>query len=1163
MALKQWRQSKTPNLKPVFSAYLNMARHNCYKSLLHVSKLMQISESNEEENITMFSLWDKLVKGTPTEKLKIIQLLQKHFPMMQGIFDIEKRTNISIATNPKEIKRTLHAFFHVLNSLRNEYTHFSPDPRNTTNDAVIIPYLYRCMDGAAREIKKRFSLTIKKAISLNNEESSQIHDVNKAVEYIFQCDFRKAKVNDLDKNGKIKTKMVDKEDYFYSLKESSETVQDDASKKGNLRKKIVLSDIGIIFFTCLFLEKRYIKNFLDAIKPWPNVFNEIQKKAVFEVFSVFHIHLHREKYDSCRPEYALGLDMLNELQKCPAELFDILSDKDRDRLSVDIHAQGDNIVQNDGVTVKSGKVLMKRMRDRFAPFALQYIDRQNIFKDIRFMVHLGNYRFKFYKKRCLADDGEDTLRTLQKEINGFGRIQEIEMERKKNYSSFFKEATTKVNEYNKNVQELKADTTDSAPYMTNSTAHYLFDGNRVGLRLFNSESDMKSFVPNVKIQGRPATKASEIKLLSPDAWISTYELPGMIFYLRLYKEYMGKTNGYPSAEDILKSYIDAYHRIFDDIKNGTFKGWDDILYQPLTKKDLPIKIKRYIDQPNSTQSAYFHKKSRTRIKIMYYWTLRELKCFDTKLEKMKSKDNKFKKKDYVDLRPGDIAKWLTRDILYFMEDFDEKGTITSANFNSLRSALTLSDTSKEKVYGMISSFKHPFLAKALETYDKEHNEECFRIFDFYRAYLTKRADYLKQIQKIKGNELLKLAFLHSTRKRWKDRGITAIKDLAMTYEQFELPRGIFTPLAKKILVEKCGLSLDTETEKKKLGMANLINFYFESVLKDKNQDFYRWSRHYKIFDLLETNTSKNSQAHNFLLPEQLTTKMRKNKEFEINNLIRNKAKKAIEAEIKYKKNNPTYIDYFNENFKSTTEVAKNILHNAYKNYDDNERILRRYAIQDRLMFLMAKDLLLGIEGIGKGALRSFRLGDIMPNKDKTILDLLVPFTVTLNIDGISVSIRQKDAIKIKRYGEFYRYNSDTRLKSLLPYLIHKVGNKAEINIDIDREELEAELNQYDHERIEIMRKVQSLERSIIAKVGGEKNVEKEIRENFNNLITQKGNIPYERQGKILVNIRNSFCHNEYAKDIDFPENIPLPQIADTIVSLFEAERKNRPKGETM
>ena len=51
-------------------------------------------------------------------------------------------------------------------------------------------------------------------------------------------------------------------------------------------------------------------------------------------------------------------------------------------------------------------------------------------------MELGKFRFRFYEK--IGVDGEKRMRTLQKEINGFGRLQEIEELRKKEWADMLK-----------------------------------------------------------------------------------------------------------------------------------------------------------------------------------------------------------------------------------------------------------------------------------------------------------------------------------------------------------------------------------------------------------------------------------------------------------------------------------------------------------------------------------------------------------------------------------------------------------------------------------------------------------------------------------------------------------------------------------------------------
>ena len=1136
MAQTQWKQSKTPEIKPVMSAYLNMARHNVYRVMLHISKQMQVAEDKEEAQMEAFSVWKKLSSGTPVEQMKMIQLLQKHFPFLKAAFDVEKKKsdeNVAISASPKEIKRIFTSFLTVLNRLRNEYSHYSPEPRKTEGEEKLIAYLYRCMDGSAREVRNRFSLTVNDPKGA--KETAKVLEVNKAVFDIFQDTFRKEKVKALDKSGKVKQdnkgrpqfEFRDKENYYYALKDAN----------------AALSDIGIVFFTCLFLEKRYAAMFLDAIKPWPQDFNEIERKAVLEVFTVYHIHLPKEKYDSTRPEYALGLDMLNELQKCPKELFDILSAKNRDALSVDIKADRPDVVTDDGVTVKDGKVQMRRVRDRFAPLALQYLDSQKAFNDIRFMVRLGQYRFSFYKKQCVADDAPDTLRVLQKEVRGFGRIDEIEDARKKHYSTLFKATSIKTNDKGIEVHELIPDAPDSTPYITDTKAHYLIDNYRVGLRV-----DKPLYLPLLQDkEGKPVRSAGDISSLSPQAWLSTYELPGLVFYQYLYSIFDGKGKQLPCAEEIIKSYISAYEKLFAALSEGSFDGWNEHTYAPLTLGDLPVKIKEFIIHPSATTNPRFRAKANNRINDMIKWTETEIAAFDTKLKKLSDKSNKLGKKKYVDLRPGSIASRLVRDILFFTPVSEEKAKITSANFNSLQSALALSELGTSRIKDILKGLNHPFVMDALTDYSIED----FKLFDFWKVYLKKRLNYLKGLNR---KQLEAIPFLHSSRIRWQQRDEQYIKLLAGRYEQFELPRSLFTAPAR-ILLCAANIQFEPATDRD-LSMGNLINLYFSKVLSDNNQPFYRWERHYDVFDKIAGVKYGNSLVHQFLKPEQLAKKMRERKTLKPSLYMCEKAVSAVNQSIK--KGERRLSIHSQSDLRDTRVItqANMQLKRAYQDYDDNERILRRFAIQDKVMYLMAKSILLGIEGIEAGSLDRFKLKGILPGRDNTILDLLVPFSIVLEIDGVKVQIRQQEKIKIKRYGEFFRYNTDTRLRSLLPLLGETLGADTEINVELDRETLEEELSAYDRERVAVMRMVMSLEQSILSRSTGD--VPEMDRENFNNLVSKVGHIPYKSQGQILINIRNSFCHNEYARDIVLPEGTPLPQVAVTISKLFETERKRRP-----
>ena len=63
----QWKQSKTPEMKPVMASYLNMSRHNVYRTLMHISAQMQIAEQGDEDKLAKFEIWKKLEKAPAPE----------------------------------------------------------------------------------------------------------------------------------------------------------------------------------------------------------------------------------------------------------------------------------------------------------------------------------------------------------------------------------------------------------------------------------------------------------------------------------------------------------------------------------------------------------------------------------------------------------------------------------------------------------------------------------------------------------------------------------------------------------------------------------------------------------------------------------------------------------------------------------------------------------------------------------------------------------------------------------------------------------------------------------------------------------------------------------------------------------------------------------------
>ena len=123
----------------------------------------------------------------------------------------------------------------------------------------------------------------------------------------------------------------------------------------------------------------------------------------------------------------LALDMLNDLKKCPKELFELLS-KEKQQKFREKDAPDD--------TEDGQETLMRRYSDRFPYFAIRYCDENEVFENLRFHIDLGKYYFKFYEKQTI--DGGTYQRALDKRLKTFGRIKEVKSKVKQEWDEIIK-----------------------------------------------------------------------------------------------------------------------------------------------------------------------------------------------------------------------------------------------------------------------------------------------------------------------------------------------------------------------------------------------------------------------------------------------------------------------------------------------------------------------------------------------------------------------------------------------------------------------------------------------------------------------------------------------------------------------------------------------------
>lgn len=1124
--------SRSIQNKKHFAAAINSARHNLFIVIKHISAQLNLKIDDKEENLMhQCELMKLLDNGGKNDHVqKAIDLLDRNMPFLKPMLVKEQFDEMKEAAKSKDNDRkaaakvftradyhaVLALVMRTLNAYRNEYTHH--DPIDTWKEILLkeqqtmVQYVYSAFDGARRIVKDRFSFTADDMDFITGDERYEKVD----------CINPKTGLVEKDSRGRKKTVMKERRDWFYRLCE----------KQGDYLR---LSDVGLVMFVSLLVNKQQAYQFIEAIKLHRSRVKgsksqslDNEKKIIFETFTVYRLKIARERVDSSRPDYALGLDILNELQKCPAELFETLSPENQDLFRIE---GSDDSYEN----------LMMRYTDRFPRLAMAYIDQQEVLPDMCFQVALGKYRHTFYDKHCV--DGETRVRSLHKEINGFGRLDKVEEARRQLYGEFISEDNL-----------LSTDTADTKPYITDQHAAYKITGNRVAL-MFNTES--RQVLTNGIFL--PTLDGRNTRCEYPQCWLSVYELPALLFH-----HFLTKDADKDATARIIKECVARYHKFFNDIANGELKpvGADKyattIAQYGIEARDVPQEIEDYLKNTQVDIDQKFEDALYATLDKQLADITRRIERFKSDYRAIGTKENKLGKKAFADLRPGRLAAWVAEDLVKWQPAAPQKeGKLagwnrpTGLNFSVMQAAMAQYSGDINRLrsvfvsVGMVGGeYEHLFLAKVLDRAPSD-------MLKFYEEYCFQKKRFLEYVQSDRCSDVVweKVTELlvPATQRRWMSRTETWYKNLANKYlsAPIELPRGLFEKAIKEAV--RKGYTDYPEllevVNSERCNIAYLIVKFHEMVKQDGCQIFYcpekGYRRNYKYFDVVKNEIVNRNQLAKHYLDFGEMEAMAKNKDVAKAYLeyVVIKAKKSLD--YRRAQNGDKYLE-------GVVADAKKKLASQLSFYKANESAIRLYKVQDIILFSMARYIL---QGQLSGDKSKVRLEDIRPDNEQNILAMQVPFSITLTLaSGRKVTVKQ-DAIKIKNFGDFFKFVYDSRLLSLLPHV-----EEAEV----DREELERELQRYDVVRPEIFGVVHELEQAIIdadphrlVEAKNERGVY--LRNNFRSLLEYGiSHKLVEADHDKVVEIRNRFSHNGYPLD---GYQGQLPRIAEH----YEAEIKEAKK----
>lgn len=1137
--------------KAIMGGYFNLAQLNFFKTLMEIFTKAGIDVSKiKQDNSPKYLMilikklvhddekiddkkWADALDLSNECLLKLQQLLYKHFPFLGPVMGGEASYNIyKLKDGHPEVKvandvmrgvkledclAVIRHFALCLNDCRNFYTHFNPyNPIDAQKEQYlsqnkVAVWLEKVKDASRRIIKQ------------NNQLTSQ------EMEFLTGIDRMKPqdKVDEFgnimtDRKGYTIKEYVEYEDYYFRIRGKRYLVDAAGAKLADQEPRNALSDFGVVFLCTLFLETDQARRMLDELRlfetgPYDGSRDgdEFKNDILREILLFYRARIPRGKrLDPMDDTTLLAMDMLNELRKCPMPLYDVLSREGQSFFE-------DEVKRPNDLTPEVAKRL--RSSDRFPYLALRHIDLNKCFDNIRFQVQLGKFRYKFYDKTTI--DGEQVVRGLQKEVNAYGRLQDVEHYRQEKYADMLQQTElVETGEEDITIANFIPDTPQSSPYLSDRTASYNIHNNRIGL-LWNMPGeqevltgDEKMYLPDLNVDDNGK---ADVFLPAPKASLSVRDLPALVFYLYLQNQHPDLT----SAESIIQQKYNALVRFFDDVSAGRLlpvKGIAELKasidkYGHLTIHEIPEKLRDYL-----AGSAGAENDDDCADRLDYYAMgiiekrYRQVRARIDQLEEARKmigdKMNRYGKKSYIDVRPRRLAEQLAQSIVDWQPATDNgRHKMTGKNFQRLIAFLA---RYTDEVHGhelkdlmgrarlLDGPAAHPFLQQVLDKnplnievlYDLYFKEEKRYLDKYIDIEINKQGE---EVYWLKADaDLNEIPFLNTGRLRFHKRDSASFQRLAARYMQVDgrqstilLPDGLFTPhilsaLKSTLYQENRDLQDHLQDQELNQNASYLMSVYLEHVLHDSAQPFYMsnsndspFARRYDLFAILQ-NKKKGAE----LLPSPLTP-------VEINRRLTAKtpdgSAKLIERDIValledmarnteqriHKLPQDLYLKKKKQAQEERIKLQRRLKHKI-TDVKKNERAIRRYKTQDVAIFLMAQQMLANqLSWQNQEGEVPFKLANVCNEGFLSqTMKVSFPYEVPLKEDKtkkVTIDIVQ-DNMSLKNYGLLYKLYHDERVVTLLQNIVDQQ--------QISFAELTAELSLYDQNRSKAFSNFQQFER---------------------------------------------------------------------------------------
>lgn len=1090
--------------KHIFASYTAMALMNVQTVLNHIQKVTAVDGVLDNENYWEHPIVQLLNSRNshsiaPEKEQEVMNKLLRHFPFLkimaenQRIFNNKRKGDNSIRTKRLEICNNdlyypLEQCLRVLKKYRDYTTHsyiqddsWNDGSRFLKGESALSSIINNYYNVALRNVKDRYQYNTAQLAFIQDHRLKNVRDEDGKWRKVLDCDF------------------------FLSIQHSNGDKSHIELHNGTTKIDVLhLSGVGVVLLICLFLEKKYINTFLAKIHIHGDYANNSEEfRIIRRSMSINSILLPKERITSEKKSMSVALDMLNELKRCPRELFDRLSWEDQDRFRI--------------VSSDYNEVLQMRSSDRFAQLSLQYIDYNKLFDRIRFHINMGKLRYLFARdKMCI--DNQVRVRVLEHPLNGYGRLGDME-ECRKQPNGTFAHSGIAIQDF----EHMQRDDANVAnyPYVVDTVAHYMLDNNKVEFCFCNDK-----ILPEVVYDD--IAEKWHVEKTIPSCRMSVLELPAMMFHMHLL--------GAGATERRITEVYNNYKKLFGAMSDGSLTA-NNIDSFGIARADMPQKV---LDAVAGIRNGKcYNAFVKEAIETMIQETQRLIDRNKENISAIGSSYNKMGKRGFKQISSGKLADFLARDIVKFQPSLLAGASygsdkITGLNYRVMQATIATYNEAYpyNDFYGMFEKAglvggsnrerNHPFLYSALRKQPQS-------AVAFYEYYLSARKRYLvKLLNQINEGEKPKITFAQGGGNKWITRNSNYYKVIGEIYLEdhaIELPRQMFDDEIKNALkILPSMSSIDYEQS----NVTYLIGEYLKRECYDEFQSFYTWKRNYRYIDMLQCETDEK----NSLVKTYTTTSEREKLWEERSETIKRYKHWAIDKKIADRSKSKIS----NEEFGTLLNKRVNVCRNEYQK---DEKMIRRYKVQDALMFFMVLDTLK--KNIEFNA-ADFRLKDIMPDADKGILSTIMPLEFRFEKAGKHYTI-YTEGMKLKNYGDFFALAHDKRLDSLLDIL--KTNR-------INKDAIEDELDNYDTCRPTMAKLILDFEKMAYDKYPELKRLVNETYHfDFSALLQElilKGEFN-RSQTYLLSQIRNAFSHNVYPNNGIIEVNT-LPEIANHLIEMF-------------